>query len=764
VETQQRTETHQHAEKRKQLVRQWWLHAFHAVRLTCKIPRSSMTADELKQRCKLRDSFVELCIEEAKLLELQQNAGTNQTNEGTTPEPILEDVTARLRRMQMSLPVQEIISWRMLARQRRYDRENPDDEGDEDEEERKALEELEKREKIPSTMQARVHFRGFQAYFLIVVGDNWQRAMAKRFEDKTAKRRGERGEEDNPMVLKLLRQVTSRQLMIKGEVLDVNVEAVQKGRARNRVGRWAELRVGSVSVTNCNVRDPKHATRHILSINPFEKNKGGAPVCLFVGVTMLDQQDDDNESNVVPIVSVLEPWGGAASHLREVSGDEEEELLEKLGFLRECVAKDGKCSIQEGKVLTCLFGRCGQVRALDYTPFRRRMMKFLVRGMGVNSTDLVRRPSPLALDRELLVKLQRRVQLLVGKSMSMGVVEGVVDGVKARMVDHYNSQHVLCKEVSLAPLRCKALHNGNPQTFHMQLHQLLKSGDGTTRDSLGSLNSKFGLLPWKVAMLLLPKADFVMAVEMTDQGFRKSLLPDLDQGVGRLVSQQSTSTSQAERVSGIDPIQAVNTGATFSKWGKNGKFQKRFVVFQEDHDVIVWKKGESDSKIIGVLPLASVQDICIGPTLQTPVLQKARSHPKMRPDRLLSVIANDRTLDLQAETTDIQQRWLQGLKERFKMHVQNHLQTEDDAIYALPKHLIKKQKKYPEKFRSDLCALRSSYRMVQANAALGRLLTRGSQAGSSLPGDPPEQDADREELGSASGRPVSAEASLVESL
>ncbi|CAK0795845.1 unnamed protein product [Prorocentrum cordatum] len=733
-----------------------------------------MTAEELKQRCRLRDSFVELCIEEAKLVERQQSPGAPApplTSAGTGAEPILEDVTARLRQMQMSLPVQEIISWRMLARQRRYDRENPDDEGDEDEEERKALEELEKREKIPSTMQARVHFRGFQAYFLIVVGDNWQNAMAKRLEEKAAKNPGAAGgRRKSPMVSALLKQLTSRQLVIKGEVLDVNVEAVQKGRARHRVGRWAELRVGSVSVTNCNVKDPNHATRHILSISPFEKNKGGAPICVFVGATMLDQQDDDYESNVVPIVSVLEPWGGAASHLREVSGAEEEETLERLGFLRDTCVKEGpesRICVKEGKVLTCVFGRCGQVRALDYTPFRRRMMKFLTRGMGAGTTDLVRRPSPLALDRELLVKLQRRVQLLVGKSMSMGIVEGVVDGVKARMVDHYNSQHVLCKEVSLAPLRCKALHNGNPQTFHMQLHQLLKSGDGEAPASLGSLGSRFGLLPWKVAMLLLPKADFVMGVEVADQGFRRSLLPDPDQKgpLGRPVS-QSTSDSQAVNISSGDPVQAVNVGAMFTKWCKNGKFQKRFVVFVEEYDVIIWKKSASDSKITGVLPLASVQDICIGPTLQTPVLQKARAHPKMRPDRLLSVIANDRTLDLQADTAEIQQRWLQGLKERFKMHVQNHIQIEEDAITALPKHLVKKQKKYPEKFRSDRCALRSSYRMVQANAALGRLLTRGSEAGSSLPGDPDEQDAGPpgKEPGSASGRPVTAEASFTESL
>merc|ERR1719327_1777321 len=159
------------------------------------------------------------------------------------------------------------------------------------------------------------------------------------------------------------------------------------------------------------------------------------------------------------------------------------------------------------------FVRVGQVRALDYQPFRRRLEYFLKRGRGDGSTDLVRRPSPLALDRELLVKLQRKVEKITGKSNMLGIIEGVTDGVRGRLVDHYNSQHVLCKEVSLALLRCKALRNGCPQTFHCQFHQMLPREDQRSPvQSMGAGN--FGLLPWKAAMLLLPKAEFAMGLDM----------------------------------------------------------------------------------------------------------------------------------------------------------------------------------------------------------------------------------------------------------
>merc|ERR1719443_2786968 len=144
-------------------------------------------------------------------------------------------------------------------------------------------------------------------------------------------------------------------------------------------------------------------------------------------------------------------------------------------------------------------------------------MYFLNRGKGQTSTDLVRRPSPLALDRELLAKLQRKVQKYTGKSNMLGIIEAVTDGVRGRLVDHYNSQHVLCKEVSLAPMRCKALRNGCPQTFHCQFHQMLPKEEQQNQSGAPLALDSFGLLPWKAAMLLLPKADFAMGLEWEEK-------------------------------------------------------------------------------------------------------------------------------------------------------------------------------------------------------------------------------------------------------
>merc|ERR1719188_2665820 len=98
--------------------------------------------------------------------------------------------------------------------------------------------------------------------------------------------------------------------------------------------------------------------------------------------------------------------------------------------------------------MTFVFGRCGQVRALDYTPFRRRIMHFVQRGV-------------------------------------------------------------------------------NPQTFQVQFHQLLQSPEQHRQISLPGLSTRgkdnFGMLPWKVSMLLLPATDFTMNLEK-DQPPQESVL------------------------------------------------------------------------------------------------------------------------------------------------------------------------------------------------------------------------------------------------
>lgn len=311
----------------------------------------------------------------------------------------------------------------------------------------------------------------------------------------------------------------------------------------------------------------------------------------------------------------------------------------------------------------------------------------------------------MALDRELLVKLQRKVEKYTGKSNMLGIIEAVTDGVRGRLVDHYNSQHVLCKEVSLAPMRCKALRNGNPQTFHCQFHQMLPKEDQQSGvQSMGA--ESFGLLPWKAAMLLLPKVDFAMGLELEEKRAedpRKNAPP-----IKKVVKAPEPT----------DPATIVLAGTTFWKWGRNGKARKRFIIFNESDNAIVWKDSESSKNIAGAIPLSKIQDVCEG--IKTPVLLKVKSG-KLQPTKVWSIIATDRTLDLQAESSSQRDRWVSGLKARYKKYLQKQT-MEPESITPLPKNLEKKVKSYPEKYRSDLCDLRATCKRLQSVTALTKSL------------------------------------------
>jgi hypothetical protein len=486
-----------------------------------------------------------------------------------------------------------------------------------------------------------------------------------------------------------------RQLMIRGGGLDVRAEMVQKGSAKHRLARWIELSVGSIAATNCQAQKSQPSTRQILSITPFE-HRTGTPLCVYVGLNMLEVASSEVQPGQISITAVLEPSEGVASHLK-VNGDDPQ-LLEKLGFLK-------KYKDESGRRMMFIFTRVGQVRALHYAPFGRRIEHFLRRGKKTTTTDLVRRPSALALDRELLVQLQRKVEKLTGKSNDLGILEGVTDGVRARLVDHYNSQHVLCKEVSLAPMRCIALRNGSPPTFHVQFHQKLQSEDRDPRrgNVPRSVGDSFGLLPWKVAMQLLPKADFSMGLE----GHRRELE---DAG-----TKPSTMSQVAkDRVESTEPSTVVLVGMVFSKWGRNGKMKRRFIVFDENVNAVLWKNDKKDSKVIGAIPLSKITDICTG--VSTPVLQNVKSS-KLRADRVWSIIATDRTLDLQAHSAAQREIWVTGLKSRYKKYVQS---LGSDGASPLPRALASKAKAYPERFRSDRCALKLTYRKIQAVTKLSK--------------------------------------------
>merc|ERR1719409_736853 len=138
-----------------------------------------------------------------------------------------------------------------------------------------------------------------------------------------------------------------------------------------------------------------------------------------------------------------------------------------------------------------------------------------------------------------------------------------------------------------------------------------------------------------------------------------------------------------DRVESTEPSTVVLVGMVFSKWGRNGKMKRRFIVFDENVNAVLWKNDKKDSKVIGAIPLSKITDICTG--VSTPVLQNVRSS-KLRADRVWSVIATDRTLDLQANSAAQREIWVAGLKSRYKTYVQN---LGPAGAADLPKILVK---------------------------------------------------------------------------
>merc|ERR1712232_1301978 len=130
----------------------------------------------------------------------------------------------------------------------------------------------------------------------------------------------------------------------------------------------------------------------------------------------------------------------------------------------------------------------------------------------------------------------------------------------------------------------------------------------------------------------------------------------------------------------------VATGANFLKWGRNGKAKPRFVFFDEGLEAIVWKSSEKDKLPIGAIPLGKVQDICTG--VQTPVLHKVRG-TTFQPDKVFSIVAAERTLDLQADSLVQRDTWVSGMKARYKTYVRDH-GPEMEAPMPLPKNIEKK--------------------------------------------------------------------------
>merc|ERR1712222_114749 len=153
------------------------------------------------------------------------------------------------------------------------------------------------------------------------------------------------------------------------------------------------------------------------------------------------------------------------------------------------------------------------------------------------------------------------------------------------------------------------------------------------------------------------------------------------------------------RIPAYDASSMVVAGTWVLKWGRNGRARRHFVLVDDRSKAIIWKRHQSDRKPRGAILLSKVLDICVG--VKTPVLRQVASL-KLRPDRVMSIVCEDRTLDLQAETVALRQCWVAGLQARFKIFMMDY--QEDDLLIP---ELKKVSKAYPAKFRSDKRALRT---------------------------------------------------------
>lgn len=148
---------------------------------------------------------------------------------------------------------------------------------------------------------------------------------------------------------------------------------------------------------------------------------------------------------------------------------------------------------------------------MDVAAYRRRLLGVMKRGSnsGGKVPDLVRNPSLAALDRELMHRMQKKVEMMVGKSNMLSAIEGAFDGMEVRAVDDYNARNSLCKGASLGALQFKALMCGCPQAMQVLVKRVPRP-DERLQSSGGINTAGFDIgamaLPWKVSMFLVPKA------------------------------------------------------------------------------------------------------------------------------------------------------------------------------------------------------------------------------------------------------------------
>jgi len=663
------------------VIRSWWRHALNAVQIRCGTPRSCFKG-LVDERLRLREQFIDLYLQELA------RASRDPMASSSDPSRLAD----RLRELQVRLSLDEILKWRTMAKDKYLEISSPPVEEVEDSANSAPSNEPAARS-ASNTMQMQVHLQAFQAFFL-VVDKFWALALQETML-RILK---------NTKPHQKVKALMPRSVLAKTQVLHICVEAVQKGRSRHRVARWLQIAFGTISVINCTIPRHLNGSRHILCMTPSVRRAGEKPVSMLFGFTELQVLDNQLEAGDVPLAAVIDPAAGVAAHLEEHTAFGDDRLLEHVGFL------GGK--VLAPRTLSFVSVQAGQVRALYYSPFFDRIWHFLKQGRASLDCQLTRRPSVNTLDRDLLVKLQRKFEFYAGKSTLYNSIEGVVGGMQARMVDTYNNTHALCKEVILTPMRLRFLRSGNPQRFQIQIHKVRPADEqpGPPVQVVDTL----GLLPWQVSMHLLPREHFFTYAEA---GVHEKYVNTQQQD--RASDSRSPTTGPVVSASD-NAFDAVAEGSTFKKWCRTGRWKERFVKFQDDIEAIVWKKNGKAQTWLGILPLSKLQDVCTG--IETPVMKKCKDQANA--DCVWSLVAVDRTLDLQADSRAQRDLWVAGIKARFKLYVTQRCKNESLAVAegVLPRHLTQLVKVYPQNFWSGKCALRRTYYKLQAVTTVGKTL------------------------------------------
>ena len=95
-------------------------------------------------------------------------------------------------------------------------------------------------------------------------------------------------------------------------------------------------------------------------------------------------------------------------------------------------------------------------------------------------------------------------------------------------------------------------------------------------------------------------------------------------------------------------------GEVFLKYGKLGDPHKRLVYFDENHDNLIWCKENKSN--IRKIPTSEIHEVKLGVS-SSKVLVKNKVNEGL--DKVVfSVHSNGRTLDLQADSEEVRNRWV----------------------------------------------------------------------------------------------------------